>query len=79
MRTIKASEFVSYTYCQRAWWYQAKGVPSENQAEMLGGSEFHRRYGKQILITRWMEMMGWCLVLAALGLGAAALTLLSFQ
>jgi CRISPR/Cas system-associated exonuclease Cas4 (RecB family) len=76
MRTIRASEFVSYLYCQRAWWYQLKGKPSENQAELAGGSEFHRRHGRQILLARLLEMGGWGLILLAVIAAAVAATML---
>ena len=76
MRTIRASEFVSYLYCQRAWWYQLKGKQSENQTELVGGSEFHHRHGRQILLARLFEVGGWVLVLLALIAAAVAATLL---
>jgi len=76
MRTIRASEFVSYLYCERAWWYQLKGKPSENQAELAGGSEFHHRHGRKIVIASLLETAGWALVLAALITAAVAATLL---
>jgi hypothetical protein len=76
MRTIKASEFVSYLYCQRAWWYQLKGAVSENQAELASGIEFHRRHGRSILLAGIMETIGWGMVLLALVSLAVGLTLL---
>ena len=76
MRIIRASEFVSYLYCERAWWYQLKGKPSENQAELAGGSEFHHRHGRQIVFARLLETAGWGLVLAAVITAAVAATLL---
>ena len=75
MRTIRASEFVSYLYCQRAWWYQLKGKPSENQAELQGGSEFHRRHGSQIVRAHLFELGGWGLIVLALIAAAVAATL----
>jgi len=79
MRTIRASEFVSYLYCQRAWWYQLKGKPSENQSELAGGSEFHHRHGRQIVLARLLSAAGWGLVLLALIAAAVAATLLVLQ
>lgn len=75
MRTIKASELSSFLYCQRAWWYQLKGTPSENQAELAYGTEFHQKHGRQILAARLMEMLGWGLVLAAVVALTLAITL----
>jgi hypothetical protein len=79
MRIIKASEFAGYIYCQRAWWYQLKGMPPEDETEFPAGLEFHRQYGRQILLARWLEFLGWFLVLISLVLAAIALTMLSFQ
>jgi hypothetical protein len=79
MRTIKASEFVSYLYCQRAWWYQLKGAVSENQNELASGIEFHQRHGRNILLAVVMETMGWGLVLLSLVSLAVGLTLLVFK
>lgn len=76
MRTIKASELVSYLYCERAWWYQLKGTVSENQAELASGTEFHHRHGRKILMAGLMETLGWGLILLALVALAVGLTLL---
>ena len=45
MRAIRASELGTYLYCKRAWWYQQNGEPSQNQAEMSGGTGFHPAHG----------------------------------
>ena len=65
MRSIKASELVSYLYCQRAWWYQLKGTPSENQAELANGIEVHHRHGRKILMAGVLETLGWVMILLA--------------
>jgi len=74
MRAIRASEIGAYLYCKRAWWYQQQGVQSENETELSGGSSFHRAHGRRVLIARLMRAAGWLILLAALGLAAAALT-----
>jgi hypothetical protein len=79
MRIIKATEFVNYLYCERAWWYQIKGASPDKETEISDSMGYHRRYGRQILLARWMEFLGWSMVLAALGLTAVALTMLSLQ
>ena len=74
MRNFRASEIGSFLYCQRAWWYQARGLPSENQAEMAAGSEFHLEHGRKVLLARLLRAAGWVLLLggvAAFAVGTA--------
>ena len=66
MRTIRASEIGSYLYCARAWWYQKKGVQSSNQAELTGGTELHRRHGRQVLLADLLRLLAVILLLIAL-------------
>jgi CRISPR/Cas system-associated exonuclease Cas4 (RecB family) len=68
VRTIRASEIGTYLYCQRAWWYQRHGEPSENQAEMLAGSELHYQHGRSMLITSCLRVFAYALLLLALAL-----------
>jgi hypothetical protein len=75
MRTIRASEIGTYLYCHRAWWYQGQGLASENQAELLSGSEFHKRHGRKVVAAGLLRFSALLLLLAALALLAAALTL----
>ncbi len=49
MRVLRASELGSYLYCARAWWYQRLGVPSENQAELKTGTNFHQQHARGVL------------------------------
>jgi len=74
MRTIRASEIGAYLYCRRAWWYRAQGVEPENQAELAGGSEFHRSHGRAVVSNQFTRLVGVLLVLTAIGLLAAGLT-----
>lgn len=74
MRTIRASEIGGFLYCRRAWWYRGQGVASENQAELAGGSEYHRRHGRAVLAAGFLRAAGLFLLLAALVLLAAGLT-----
>jgi CRISPR/Cas system-associated exonuclease Cas4 (RecB family) len=74
MRNIRASEIGSFLYCQRAWWYQARGLPSENQMEMAAGSDYHMEHGRKVVIARFMRAAGWIVLLGgvvAFGVGLA--------
>jgi CRISPR/Cas system-associated exonuclease Cas4 (RecB family) len=71
---IRASEIGNYLYCRRAWWYRKQGVESENQAELAGGIELHRRHGRQVIASGLTRTLAVILVLAALVLVAAYCT-----
>jgi hypothetical protein len=77
MRTIRASEIGAFLFCQRAWWYQKEGAPSQNQSELAAGSVYHRRHGRQVLSAGLLRLAGWVVLLAAIGLLAVGLTLLA--
>ncbi len=66
MRTIRASEIGTYLFCQRAWWYQNQGLPSENQADLASGSELHLQHGRSVLKARIMRIAALVFLLAAL-------------
>jgi CRISPR/Cas system-associated exonuclease Cas4 (RecB family) len=66
MRTIRASEIGAYFYCQRAWWYQKSGVPSEDQAELAAGNEIHTQHGRQTLIIGCVRTLGYLLLFLSL-------------
>ena len=74
MRTIRASEIGAYLYCQRAWWYQRRGVPSENKAELAGGTELHYRHGRSVIAAGLLRTAAYALLLLALALLAAYFT-----
>ncbi len=74
MRTLRASEIGAYLYCQRAWWYQKQGTPSENQAELTGGTELHYHHGRAVLATGCLRVLAYGLLLLALALLAIYLT-----
>lgn len=74
MRAIRASELGSFSYCQRAWWYQRQGVPSENSGQLESGQKFHQAHGRQVKLTvffRWLAIAltvaGFLLLLWGLG------------
>jgi hypothetical protein len=76
MRTIRASEIGTYLFCQRAWWYQNQGEPSQNQAELSGGSRYHRQHGRRVFHAGLLRAAGWLLLALALILLSVAVTLL---
>lgn len=75
MRTIRASEIGTYLYCRRAWWYRKQGVESTNQSELTAGTEQHSRHGRKVLAAGLLRNLGLLLLLAALVLLTAAITL----
>jgi hypothetical protein len=75
MRTIRASELGTYRFCRRSWGFQLQGRPSENQAEMSAGSSFHHRHGRQVVLSGLVRVLAWIILLAAVMLIAAGLTL----
>ena len=68
MKIIRSSEIGAYLYCQRAWWYQRQGVPSENQAELVGGTQLHERHGRLVAATGCLRSVAYALLLVALAL-----------
>jgi hypothetical protein len=75
MRIIRASEIGTWLFCNRAWWYQSQGEPNQNQSELAGGSAFHHRHGRQVLVSSVLRAAGWLLLIIAVTLLAVALTL----
>jgi hypothetical protein len=75
MRTIRASEIGAYIYCQRAWWYQQKGEPSANKAELAAGAEIHEKHGKAVVVTGCLRVLAIGVLLAALALAVYSLTI----
>ncbi len=75
MRIIRASEIGTYLFCRRAWWYHAQGVPSQNQQELAGGTAFHLRHGRQVILVGLLRFAGWFLLFLAVALLAAGLAL----
>jgi CRISPR/Cas system-associated exonuclease Cas4 (RecB family) len=74
MRTIRASEIGAYLYCQRAWWYQKSGVPSDNQADLAAGADLHYRHGRAVLRLSLIRVAAYGLLLLALVLIAVYFT-----
>jgi hypothetical protein len=74
MKTIRASEVGSYTFCARAWWYARQGVESSHQTEIAAGTELHRLHGRRVLASGLTRALALILLLAALMLLVAYCT-----
>jgi CRISPR/Cas system-associated exonuclease Cas4 (RecB family) len=68
MKTIRASEIGTYLFCRRAFWYQLQGIPSENKAELLGGSDLHDLHGRAVASSGCLRALAYALLLGALAL-----------
>ena len=66
MRRLRASELGSFLYCQRAWWYQKEGIPSQNQAELSGGKVFHHSHARQYWLANFYKIQAIHFVVLAL-------------
>ncbi|MFZ5880528.1 MAG: hypothetical protein ACOY0R_14260 [Chloroflexota bacterium] len=75
MPVIRASDIGSYLYCRRAWWYRKQGVESENRAELAAGTDLHRRHGRKVLAASLLRGLAMFLLLVALVLLTAYLTM----
>lgn len=63
---IRSSDIGNYLYCRRAWWYKKQGLVSENQAELVSGTELHRKHGRQVLASGLSRTIGLILLMIAL-------------
>ena len=66
MSVIRSSDIGNYLYCRRAWWYRKQGFESENQAELVAGTEIHRQHGRQVLSSTLNRSLGMVLLFVAL-------------
>jgi hypothetical protein len=74
-RPIRASDLITYLYCHRAWWYRLQGVESANFSQMQAGEVFHAAHGRQVFRARLLQMAGWGVLLIAVLLLVALVTL----
>jgi len=68
VRTIRASEIGTYLFCQRAWWYQQKGIDSQNIRRMVTGTEIHAQHGRTVLVAGCLRTLALGMLLAAMAL-----------
>jgi hypothetical protein len=74
MAIIRSSDIGNYLYCRRAWWYKKQGVVSENQAELVAGTELHRQHGRKVIASGVTRTIGLILLMIALVMLAAYCT-----
>ncbi|MBN1230415.1 MAG: hypothetical protein JXA19_00970 [Anaerolineales bacterium] len=65
-KTIRASEIGTYLFCNKAWWYQKKGVKSSNENELLSGTSIHEKHSKIMRTIGCMQVIGYTLFLASI-------------
>jgi len=75
MRTIRASEFGTYIYCQRAWWYQKIGIATENKERLSSGLALHSRHAYMVARTGYLRALAYTLLLIAIVICAVYITL----
>jgi uncharacterized membrane protein (Fun14 family) len=66
MRAIRASEVGVFLFCRRAWWYQKRGVVSQNQMELSRGDRLHRLHSRRVAAAGLLRGLAYALLLAAL-------------
>ena len=74
MTTIRASEIGSYLYCKRAWYYQKKGYPSQNQQELAAGTRIHQNNTRTVMMSGCLRIIAYILLISAIVLLAIFLT-----
>ncbi len=63
---LRASEIGTYCFCQRAWSYQRRGLPSQNAGEMAEGDQHHIRHGRSVRSIRLARSLAFLFFAAAL-------------
>ncbi len=64
--TIRASEIGRFIYCNRAWWYDRRGVAPANVRELARGAAYHRQHGRAIRRAKALRALALLLLLAGL-------------
>ncbi len=65
-KTISASEIGCYLYYNRSWGYQRQGIQSANIELFEGGTNAHKRHGRQFQFGRRMRQIAIVVFLIAL-------------
>ena len=66
MKTIRASDINSFTYCQRSWWYRINGHKSLNTFEISAGSYRHKQHGRSVNLVKTIQMFAFAVIMFAL-------------
>ena len=66
MRVIRASEIGTYTFCNRAWWYQLQGYEPDNQLELERGKDAHTKHFYTVTSASCLQILAYSLVLVAI-------------
>jgi hypothetical protein len=74
MRTIRASELGTFIFCERAWWYRLNSFVPENLEDLTFGTDFHFRQTKRLILSRYLRILGFGLLLLAFILGVIFFT-----
>lgn len=62
---IRASEIGRFIYCNRAWWYDRRGVAPTNVQELERGAAYHRQHGQAIRRANTLRALALLLLLAS--------------
>jgi hypothetical protein len=73
MRLIRASEIVTYVYCQRAWWFQSQDALNANMTWLDSGQMAHGAHGRRVVTLGLIRLFGYGLVLAGVAVAAGVL------
>ncbi|MDY7078696.1 MAG: hypothetical protein SXV54_17420 [Chloroflexota bacterium] len=69
-RVIRASEIGQYVYCAHAWWLgSVQGLSSSRQQEMTAGEVAHRRHGREVKASLWLNRVACAVLLLAAVVG----------
>jgi|YNPBryBLVA2012_1023415.scaffolds.fasta_scaffold08596_3 hypothetical protein len=63
---IRASEIGRFIYCNRAWWYDRRGVAPANMRELERGAAYHRQHGQALRRANALRALALLLLLAGL-------------
>jgi len=70
-RVIRASEIGQYAYCARAWWLgSVRGLPSAHTGKLTAGEAAHRRHGREVKRSLWLNRLAYAVLLLAAVIGA---------
>lgn len=76
---MRASDIGSWTFCQRSWWLaNIQDVPHQNPKQLDYGNRVHDQHGRNVTLSKWAELTGLLLIVAAMFIGAILIVWLTF-